>query len=150
MSKRDGLVLVLWAPRFDELAATVFVTTLRGSGLRVQLVSLSRQLAGGSHGLGLVPDLTLEEALVQADDATCIVLPCGPGDVRRIARDPRVRELLWSACTHNAQVVVRGDLDAVLFDLGLVPPAGGLRPYPFAGDLLPFARDLASALVAVL
>ncbi len=148
MATRDGLVLVLWAPRFDELAATVFVTALREAGLKVKLVSLSRRFAGGSHGLGLVPDLSLEEALPLAGAVTCIVLPCGAGDVRRIAQDPRVRELLWLGQAYCATLVVRRGAEASLADLALISRGTGhLVSFSPGDDLLAFAAGLAAALL---
>ncbi len=147
MATRDGLVLVLWAPRFDELAATVFVTALREAGLKVKLVSLSRRFAGGSHGLGLVPDLSLEEVLPLAGAVTCIVLPCGAGDVRSLAADPRVRDLLWLARSQHAQVVVSAGSDAILTELDLVAPSNGsLVTYLLDKDLPLFATALAGTL----
>ncbi len=148
--RRDSVALVLWAPRFEEVTASIFVSSLRAAGLRVKLVSLSRQPASGSHGLGLVPDLSLEAALPLAVALSCVVLPCGAADVRRLARDPRVRELLYQAQAHHAQLVASAGAGAVLTGLELVRPGNGsLLTYPLNGDLLPFARDLASALVSV-
>jgi putative intracellular protease/amidase len=141
-------VLVLWAPGFDEVAATVFVTALRTAGLSVKLVSLSRQLACGSHGLGLVPDLTLEEALPLAGAASCIILPCNPPLVRRLAMDPRIRELLGQALTHHATLVVSVGSDAILNNVAVATPVDGdLVTFTSQESILQRASELAGALV---
>ncbi len=103
MAPRDPFVMVLWASKFDELTAAVFVALLRDAGVRVKLVGLAGGWAAGLRGLGLVPDLTLDEALPFGDAASCIVIPCRSLDVRRLARDPRVRELL-SACPGQPRI----------------------------------------------
>ncbi len=148
MVSRDRLVLVLWAPKFEEVAASVFVTTLRAAGIQVKLVSLSNELVGGSHGLGLVPDWSLEEALPRAGMAECVVIPCRSEFVRRLAQDPRVRELLWLVRAHHGQVVVSAGSGPVLVNLDLVPPRNGsLVTFSFDGDVATFANELACALL---
>ena len=71
MRKLNDYVLVLWAERFDEAAATIFVTVLREAGLRVKVVGLTPPPVSGAHGLALVPDLSLDQALPLA------ALACG-------------------------------------------------------------------------
>ncbi len=63
MPRTQDYVFVLWGDRFEEVAATIFVAELRQAGLRVKVVSLTRRRVNGGHGLALLPDLTLEEAL---------------------------------------------------------------------------------------
>lgn len=149
MAKRDHWVLVLWAPKFEEVTASVFVTTLRAAGIPVKLVSLASELASGSHGLGLVPDWSLEEALPRIGQTECVVIPCRAEVVRRLAQDPRVRELLWSVQAQHAPVVVSAGSAAVLGDLHLVPPPNGsLVTFSFEEDLAAFAHALAGSLLA--
>jgi putative intracellular protease/amidase len=145
---RDRWVLVLWAPKFEEVAASVFVTTLRAAGIQVKLVGLASELASGSHGLGLMPDWSLEEALPRAGQAECVVIPCRSEVVRRLAQDPRVRELLWSVQAQHAPVVVSAGSAAVLGDLHLVPPPNGsLVTFSFEEDLPAFAQGLVGLLL---
>ena len=63
MSRTRHYMFVLWADRFDESAATVFVTEFRIAGLRTKLVSLVSHASAGAYGLALAPDLTLDQAL---------------------------------------------------------------------------------------
>lgn len=148
MLSDGGFALVLWAPGFDEVAAAVFVTSLRSAGVRVKLVSLSRQLACGSHGLGLVPDLSLEDALPIARDALCVVLPCGSSYIPRLALDPRVRELLVLAQANHATVVARTGAEAILAKMALVKPgAGDWVAFSSRDGLLSLAHDLSGALL---
>lgn len=147
MTQPDRFVMILWAAKFDELPASLFVALLRDAGVRVKLVGLTSGRAAGSHGLGLVPDLTIEEALPLCASASCVVIPCGPVALRRLSWDPRVRELLRMARANHALVVVSAGSDAVLVDTGLVPVSSGrLMTYHSDGDLFDFAGDLASLL----
>jgi hypothetical protein len=95
---------VLWADRFDEVAAVVFVAELRRAGLRVRLVGLPGPGFVGLHGLALSPDLTLDEALAHPGRLACLVAPCdGPGLARAI-NDPRLADLLDQAAAMDAPV----------------------------------------------
>lgn len=97
---QDKMVFVLWADRFDETLAALFVADLRKAGLRVKLVSLAGQPSSGAYGLTLVPDLTLEQALPMAQQASCVVIPCGDAGLKRLKNDPRIQQFLVQ--THNA------------------------------------------------
>lgn len=94
------IAFVLWADRFDEALAALFVAELRKAGLRVKLVSLASQPSSGAYGLTLVPDLTLEQALPLVGQASCVVIPCGAAGLKRLKNDPRLQEFLVQA--HNA------------------------------------------------
>lgn len=93
---------VLWADRFDEVAAVAFVAELRRAGLRVRLVGLPGPSFVGVHGLALTPDLTLDEALAQTAQLACLVAPCDPPALARAANDPRLAELLEQAAALDA------------------------------------------------
>jgi hypothetical protein len=151
MADRTGTVLVLWAPRFDEVAAVVFVAGLRSAGLRVALVSLTRQQTGGAYGLCFVPDLTLEEALPLAGEVACVVIPCNSPDVRRLARDPRVRELFCLVQEHHAAVVVGQAAAPILAELQLILPSNGdLLTFSPGEAMVQFADKLADELSPVI
>lgn len=96
----DKIAFVLWADRFDETLAALFVAELRKAGLRVKLVSLAGQPSSGAYGLTLVPDLTLEQALPMAPQASCVVIPCGDAGLKRLKNDPRLQAFLVQ--THEA------------------------------------------------
>lgn len=86
-----GLVFVLWGPNFEEVAATLFLTTMREAGLRTELVGLTSREVAGAHGLILHCDLTLTEALPLAERAICVVLPCSSATLREVENDPRLQ-----------------------------------------------------------
>lgn len=102
MTEAKDHCFVLWADRFDEVAAVAFVAELRRVGLRVRLVGLPGPSFVGVHGLVLTPDLTLDEALAQATQLACLVAPCDPPALARAANDPRLAELLEQAAAVDA------------------------------------------------
>lgn len=91
---QEKIVFVLWADRFDETAAALFVAELRRSGVRVKLVSLVSHPSPGAYGVSLVPDLTLEQALPLARYASAVIIPCGASGLSRLQNDPRLQEFL--------------------------------------------------------
>ena len=105
MSKKGQYIFVLWGHKFDEIAATIFTCQLRRDGLRVKLVGLDSQRTIGSHGLGLIPDLTLGRALHLANKASCIVIPCGTTSIKPLANDPRVCGFFAQAQANNARFI---------------------------------------------
>lgn len=106
MSELHDHCFVLWADRFDEVVAVIYVAELRRAGLRVKLVGLPGPGFVGVHGLALAPDLTLDEALALAQRVACIVAPSDSPALRRLANDPRLMELLDLALAHRAPIVV--------------------------------------------
>lgn len=92
---------VLWGERFEELAAVAFVTSLREAGLAVKVVGLSRRPAAGVHGLRLMHDLTVEEAMELVYQVRVLVIPCGRMGAQLLIDDPRIHQLLQQACDHH-------------------------------------------------
>lgn len=114
MAEAQDYCFVLWADRFDEVVAVVFVAELRRAGLRVKLVGLPGPSFVGVHGLALTPDLTLDEALALAERAACIVVPCDSPAMQRLTNDPRLAELLEQAEAGGAQIVAGPAASTVL------------------------------------
>lgn len=114
MSTEHDHCFVLWADRFDETAAVLFVAELRRVGLRVRLVGLPGPSFVGLHGLVLTPDLTLDEALAQGDQMACVVVPCDGPALGRVANDPRLQELFDLAAAQGATVVVGSEASLAL------------------------------------
>ena len=83
-------VFVLWSDGFDEKVASIFVTELRDAGLLVKMVGLTTQHTSGFHGLVLVPDLTLDQALPLAPSTLCLIIPSISRWSNRLNNDPRV------------------------------------------------------------
>lgn len=115
-------IFVLWGERFDELVAVAFVTRLRKAGLPVKVVGLSRRPAAGAHGVGLMHDLTVEEAVKLTSHVCAVVIPCGRWGVQALIDDPRLHQLLQQACDHRAQIFCTSSGLAVLRAL-----TGGFR-----------------------
>ncbi len=94
-----------------------------------------------------MPDLSIEQALPLGSVVSCIVIPSNSVEVRRLDRDPRVRELLRLAQANQALVVIGAGSAAVLADTGLIPLASaGLLTFLSSADLFTVADDLVSAL----
>lgn len=97
---------VLWADRFDEAVAAIFVTELRKAGLRTSLVRAAGQNDTGANGLTLVPDMGIDEGRAVADRATCVVIPCNSAAVQQLRIDPRVDEFLGVALAPDVMLVI--------------------------------------------
>ena len=103
--KSPPYVFVLWGERFDEPIATHCITRLRQAGLTVKVVGLRGHSSIGTNGVALVPELLLQDALLQASRAVCIIVPCTSPYIGHIDNDPRVRRLFAMAQTNNARFV---------------------------------------------
>lgn len=99
-------VLVFWGQGFDEIAASIFVGELRRLGIRVKLVGLNSRQIAGQHGLALLPDWTLGQALGLADQVRCIIVPAPLAALEQFSYDPRLAELLQVAASNRALLVV--------------------------------------------
>jgi hypothetical protein len=108
VTNSQSLILVLWGNGFDELAATIFVAGLRHMGKRVKLVGLNSQHITGHHGLTLVPDLSLEQALRAVKQVQCLIVPAPVAVLQQFSYDPRIAELLDNAIRRNALILVDG------------------------------------------
>jgi putative intracellular protease/amidase len=114
MTEAKDHCFVLWADRFDEVAAVVFVAELRRAGLRVRLVGLPGPSFVGVHGLSLAPDLTLDEALAQTARLACLVAPCDAPALARAVNDPRLADLLDQAAALETPVFAGSDVLAAV------------------------------------
>lgn len=112
--KSQDYCFVLWADRFDEAAAAIFVTELRKAGLKTSLVRATGQRDAGAYGLALVPDLSLDEARALATHASCVVIPCQSPAVKQLHSDPRVGEFLDVARAAGARLVIGQEAEALL------------------------------------
>jgi hypothetical protein len=145
MSKAKDYTLVLWGEQFDEAAAAIFITTLREAGLPVKVVGLTPRRLNGAHGLALVPDLTLSQALLLVDQTICVVIPRVTIGLKRLMNDPRLLELLRQAAVNQASLVVSHGAECDLANVAGV--SAHINVYPGREDLVDFATELAVALV---
>lgn len=100
------MVLVLWGQGFDEIAASIFVAELRRLGIQVKLMGLKSRQSAGQHGLTLVPDITLGQALRLADRIRCIIVPAPLAALQQFSYDPRLAELLGRAGPNQPLLVM--------------------------------------------
>jgi len=153
MPKSHNYVFVLWGNKFEEATASIFITHLREEGLKVKVVGLSARRLKGAHGLALVPDLTLDQALPLATRAICVILPYISHGIKRLMNDPRLRIFLERASTNKATFVI-GHLNGFdITEIGLFPEAtdaASVLIYPNNEDLVRFARKLAGMLKSVI
>src|SRR4051794_590737 len=106
ISRMQQTIFVLWGNNFEEAAAAIFVSELRQAGLRVKVVGLRGPTAPGVHGLALMPDLTLGQALPLAGKASGIVLPCAAKRLSQLANDPRFIDFFQQADANHALFVL--------------------------------------------
>jgi len=147
MGRTRQQVLVLWGQDFDEAPATLFITRLRAAGLPVKLVGVSGRYRRGVHGLALLADLTLDQALRLAPDACCIIVPCDQRPIQRMENDPRVRELLAQANANGALFVTGVTLADGASPFQSVRPAA-LRAYAPGEDIVAFVQRVVEGLEA--
>jgi len=147
MFKSRDYVFVLWGDKFEEATATIFVTAFREAGLRVKVIGLTAQRMSGAHGLALVPDLTLDQALPLAANAICVILPYSSLGIKRLRNDPRIAEFFSRANSNNARFVFGQLADTNIEEIGILPAnPDNLLAYPDNEDLVEFARNLSGML----
>lgn len=150
MHRSYQTVIVLWGKNFDEAAASIFVTELRKAGLSVKIVGIGGRQLNGAHGLALIPDWTLDNAIAHFARVICIIGPCQVTQLRRLYDDPRLPKLIQLTHKHILRMVV-GQLDyPSLPDEEISSPLAmremseaKLTVYPASEHLLLFVRELA-------
>lgn len=147
-AKAAPCILVLWGEYFDEVAATIFIVTLRQAGLAVRVVGVHGLLAAGRNGLLLHADIALSEVKAFIDQVTCLVLPCSQAAIKRLENEPRMHELLAGAAQNGAKMIVhdRGIIrHSVLQSLFGID--GAIVVYASDDNLQIFAQELAKELI---
>lgn len=86
-------VLVPLAQGCEELEAVSIIDLLRRAGIEVVTAGLDKTPVKGSHGITLLPDMMLDEALKQTD-FDMVVLPGGLPGADHLDDDSRVGDLL--------------------------------------------------------
>jgi len=140
---------VLWGEHCDEASAVLFVTILRAAGLRVWLVGISGKRISGGHGLQLVADLALDQALPLAPQAAVVIVPCPAETLSRFLYDPRLRTFLEITTSQATPLLLapssaRTEQSQLLLDLAL--PTDVITIYPTGEGLHPFIHTLATKL----
>lgn len=132
---------VFWANHLDEFAATIFVTEIRRIGLPVKIVGIHRQVATGSFGMGLTPDLSLEEATPQFHHVCCMIFPGSSERLQAMRQHPRLNELL-SSVTSRSRWIVTLDADT----RHQISRRSNLLTCPTDERIIAFAKGLAQQL----
>ena len=141
------MVYVLLGTGFEETEAIAPIDLLRRANIEVITVGLNGKTVYGSHGIGIVADITPEEMDLSAMDM--IVLPGGLGGVASIRSSESAMGAIRYAQNHDkfvaaicagptilAQLGITDEKDAVCYP-GCEPEMGSARILPDA----PCARD---------
>lgn len=141
MSKPHQYILILWAVGFDEAAASIFVTELRQAGRQVKVISLTRQQTRGAHGLALVPDLTLSQALPLLSQTSHLIIPADSLHLHRLANDPSLVDFLEQVRGHEISILLQPGGDGP--EAGACDLAGTAGYYPAAtAELVEFVQEI--------
>ncbi len=95
-------VLVPLAEGFEEIEAVTVIDVLRRAGIEVVAAGLGEGPVRASRGVVVIPDASLDAALVGRFDA--VVIPGGGPGSERLAEDPRIRDLLRRATREGCLV----------------------------------------------
>ncbi len=90
----NPIVLVILAQGCEELEAVTIIDLLRRGGVDVTVAGLDDEVVLASRGVRLVPDCTLEEAMLEQRPYDMVVLPGGGGGSTNLGNDARVIKLL--------------------------------------------------------
>jgi hypothetical protein len=104
--KRDGSAFILWSDYYDDLLAALFAISLREAGWRTRLVGLRGAAHKGRHGLCLVADVSVGQALLCREPLVCVVAPCAPEQINTYG-DARLGEFLGQARRQGALFVAK-------------------------------------------
>ncbi|MEM7535783.1 MAG: hypothetical protein AAF639_26630 [Chloroflexota bacterium] len=135
----------MWGKHFDETSASIFVTSLRNKGIRVQLVGLGGTSASGYHGLTLTSDASLREVAQDVNSAVCVILPCEMAYVRPFEDDPRLQQFMDTANDNHAYILIPHTQKSDQSKL-LAKTNGNLYRYPSREQLVSYAQTFAQDL----
>jgi 4-methyl-5(b-hydroxyethyl)-thiazole monophosphate biosynthesis len=110
-------VLVPFANGFEEIEAITIVDILRRAGAKVTIAALDKRNVEGSHGLKIIADTVLDEALETSWDM--VVLPGGVPGAPTLMDDARIIQLLKDQATANKTNAAICAAPAVLEKAGL-------------------------------
>lgn len=139
-------VLVPLAPGCEELEAITVVDILRRAGIEVITAGLVAGPVRASRGVVVVPDMTLDETLLQGFDM--IVLPGGMPGSEHLKNDARIIALLKSMAAAGKYTTAICAAPMALHAAGLLE---GKRVTSFPGvlDALPGTQRYVEAAVVV-
>ena len=88
------LNLLFLVDGFSEAQATWYISELRGAGLLLKTMGLTRQPVQSEHGVAIVPDLSIDAIVRAAPQIALLILPGGVATTSIWRADPRFRCLL--------------------------------------------------------
>jgi 4-methyl-5(b-hydroxyethyl)-thiazole monophosphate biosynthesis len=91
-------VLVPLLEGFEEIEAVTIIDVLRRAGVHVIVAGDKAGPVRGSHGIGVVADVSLDE--VKADELAMIALPGGMPGAAHLAEHAVVQRLIRAVCDH--------------------------------------------------
>ena len=137
-------VLVLFADGSEELEAVTVVNILRRAGVSVTLAGLNAGALRGSRGTLLVPDATLDDAMMRSYDM--VVLPGGQPGTDNLKADARVLKLMQQMSHQGKYVTAICAAPSVLATAGLLDGKQATC-FPGALDAFPQVMQQPSAVV---
>lgn len=140
---------VLWGQQCDELAATLFITKLRAAGIRVGVVGIGGSRSPGAHGLGLVTDTTLEQALSRIAQVAAVIIPCRGDQLLHFLNDPRLILFLHDCLINQVPLLLASEgmpTPAQWQRAGVEQVAETIECYPPTDQLAPFIQTFAATL----
>jgi 4-methyl-5(b-hydroxyethyl)-thiazole monophosphate biosynthesis len=127
-------VIVPLAQGCEEIEAITIIDILRRAGITVVSAGLDSQPVRASRGTVILPDATLDEALIQ--DYEMIVLPGGQPGSNNLKADARIISLLKKMASAEKYISAICAAPAVLASAGLLDGKtatsypGALNAYP--------------------
>ncbi len=139
-------VLVPLAEGCEELEAVTIIDILRRADIEVITAGLQPGIVKASRGTQLMPDMTLDAALLEKYDM--VVLPGGMPGAKHLKEDPRILSLLKKMAGEDKYTAAICAAPTVLAEAGLLK---GKKATSYPGFLdkmaLPDTHCLADAVV---
>ncbi len=123
-------VLVPLAQGCEELEAVTIIDLLRRADIEVTTAGLDAQPVTASHGVTLIPDTTLDDALKKEYDM--VVLPGGLPGADHLEQDDRIQNLLKKMANNGKLTAAICAAPKILANAGLLD---GKRATAYPGTL---------------
>jgi 4-methyl-5(b-hydroxyethyl)-thiazole monophosphate biosynthesis len=91
--KFDKMVYIFLADGFEEIEALTQIDYLRRAGIEIISVGVSGKTIKGAHGIEVVPDITIDKAVL-SDELEMVILPGGIPGVPNLASCEKVLEAI--------------------------------------------------------
>ena len=140
-------IIALVAPNFEEGFTVYCLDQMREARLPSTLISLSKGLVRGLHGIWVQPDGTLNT--VDPRDVGMVIIPGSRSCASQLLSDPRVHRLLDNTIANGGYVVTRESAQDLVTTLGVKKVAerqhllvqGSLSTSEFVQKLINIWRD---------